>query len=49
MPVLNPIDVDYVETHGTGTSLGDPIEIEALGAALGQGRDSGTSADDRIG
>jgi acyl transferase domain-containing protein len=27
-------DVDYVEAHGTGTSLGDPIELHALGAAL---------------
>ncbi|MBN1851442.1 MAG: polyketide synthase dehydratase domain-containing protein [Pirellulales bacterium] len=25
-----PRDVDYVETHGTGTPLGDPIEIHAL-------------------
>ncbi|MFJ1975393.1 SDR family NAD(P)-dependent oxidoreductase [Streptomyces sp. NPDC087903] len=31
-------DVDYVEAHGTGTLLGDPIEAEALGAVLGQGR-----------
>jgi phthiocerol/phenolphthiocerol synthesis type-I polyketide synthase D len=30
--------VDYVETHGTGTLLGDPIEAHALGAALGPGR-----------
>ncbi len=36
---LSPIDVSYVETHGTGTALGDPIEVEALGAALGPGRD----------
>lgn len=28
-------DIDYVETHGTGTPLGDPIEIEALGAVFG--------------
>lgn len=27
-------DVSYVEAHGTGTALGDPIEIEALRAAL---------------
>lgn len=27
---LAPGDVDYVETHGTGTPLGDPIELQAL-------------------
>ncbi len=27
---INPEDVGYIETHGTGTSLGDPIEIGAL-------------------
>jgi acyl transferase domain-containing protein/SAM-dependent methyltransferase len=30
--------VSYVETHGTGTNLGDPIEVRALGATLGAGR-----------
>jgi acyl transferase domain-containing protein/SAM-dependent methyltransferase len=35
---LRPADVDYVEAHGTGTSLGDPIEVRALGAVLGEGR-----------
>ena len=34
---LSAADVSYVETHGTGTSLGDPIEIQALGEALGPG------------
>jgi acyl transferase domain-containing protein/acyl carrier protein len=33
-----PTDVQYVETHGTGTLLGDPIEAGALGAVLGGGR-----------
>ncbi|KAL2846718.1 thiolase-like protein [Aspergillus pseudodeflectus] len=27
---LNPAETAYVETHGTGTSIGDPIEVEAL-------------------
>jgi acyl transferase domain-containing protein/acyl carrier protein len=35
---LAPRDIGYVETHGTGTPLGDPIEVQALGAALGEGR-----------
>ncbi len=30
-----PSSISYVETHGTGTALGDPIEVEALAAALG--------------
>ena len=34
--------VQYVAVHGTGTPLGDPIEVGALGAALGAGR-SGAS------
>jgi thioester reductase-like protein len=33
-----PAEVDYLEAHGTGTSLGDPIEVQALGAVLGQDR-----------
>src|SRR6185312_11563881 len=35
---LTPMDIDYVEAHGTGTSLGDPIEVGALGAVMCQGR-----------
>lgn len=31
---LDPGEISYVETHGTGTKLGDPIEIEALTKAF---------------
>jgi len=27
---IDPKTINYVETHGTGTKLGDPIELEAL-------------------
>lgn len=30
MANVNPETITYIETHGTGTSLGDPIEIKAL-------------------
>nr|WP_313776484.1 polyketide synthase Pks13 [Mycobacterium sp.] len=39
---INPRDVDYIEAHGTGTILGDPIEADALGRVIGLGR-----ADDK--
>jgi acyl transferase domain-containing protein/NAD(P)-dependent dehydrogenase (short-subunit alcohol dehydrogenase family)/acyl carrier protein len=37
---LAPADIGLVETHGTGTSLGDPIEMDALITALDR-RDGG--------
>ena len=35
-----PVDVSYIEAHGTGTSLGDPIEMQALGEVFGTDRAS---------
>ena len=35
---LSPGAVQYVEAHGTGTTVGDAVEIEALGRALAEGR-----------
>ncbi len=37
---ISPEHVQYVELHGTGTPLGDPIEVAALGAALGASADA---------
>jgi phthiocerol/phenolphthiocerol synthesis type-I polyketide synthase E len=33
---VSPETISYVETHGTGTALGDPVEIEALQQAFRQ-------------
>ena len=34
-----PSEVDYLEAHGTGTEVGDPIELNSAGAVYGKGRD----------
>ncbi|MEU0149427.1 SDR family NAD(P)-dependent oxidoreductase [Streptomyces sp. NPDC006288] len=37
---IRPDAVQYVELHGTGTPVGDPVEAAALGAVLGSVRDT---------
>ncbi|MFI1920516.1 type I polyketide synthase [Nocardia sp. NPDC020380] len=36
-----PEQVSYVELHGTGTRVGDPVEAGALASVFGSGRDAG--------
>ena len=33
---INPEDITYIEAHGTGTKLGDPVEANALARAFNQ-------------
>ncbi|MEH1788638.1 MAG: beta-ketoacyl synthase N-terminal-like domain-containing protein [Nostoc sp.] len=35
---VSPGQIQYIEAHGTGTKLGDSMEIKALGAVLAEGR-----------
>ncbi|BDT93136.1 polyketide synthase PKS13 [Nocardia sputorum] len=37
---IAPSTVDYIEAHGTGTLIGDPIEADALGRVVGRGREA---------
>jgi acyl transferase domain-containing protein len=37
---IKPAQVSYIEAHGTGTRLGDPIEINSLAAVFGKDREA---------
>ncbi|KZB82341.1 hypothetical protein AVL48_10510 [Amycolatopsis regifaucium] len=38
---ISPSAVDYLEAHGTGTPLGDPVEASAAATVFGDGRSGG--------
>ncbi|MEM9553542.1 MAG: SDR family NAD(P)-dependent oxidoreductase [Acidobacteriota bacterium] len=40
---VEPSEIGYIETHGTGTPLGDPIEVEALRSVLATERPPGAA------
>jgi acyl transferase domain-containing protein len=40
---VEPAEVSYLEAHGTGTAMGDPIEAEAMWSVLKEGRKGGES------
>ena len=46
---VDPAEVQYVELHGTGTRVGDPVEAAALGAVLGAGAAGRRAAAGRLG
>ena len=48
-PASRPTTISYVETHGTGTPLGDPIEVAALHPGLSRRTRRARLLRDRLG
>ena len=46
---IDPESISYIETHGTGTPLGDSVELEAMIQAFRQSTDKKTILSDRLG
>ena len=36
---VHPSEIDFLEAHGTGTAVGDPVELDAVASVYGQGRE----------
>ena len=46
---LKPSDIDYVNTHGTGTPVGDPVEMAAIREVMGSCRPAINSTKSQTG
>ena len=45
---IQSTDINYIETHGTGTALGDPIEMRALQSVYGNRKSDVNNVEDAL-